>query len=277
MGLLPDTWTELREIDGYRRRRDQADRIAQGMVRNGQVANLGKILNWFPWMPDGVSIGLAQSGFDAESEQTDAVAQQVATDQANSVFGYGQQGDRIRAKAMTQQQLEAARSSVENVSRAMRLQRQLKQQAAGGGVFGDAATQALSSPDAFQQRMALEQRPSGGFLGRVAAVNDVVNPAKAITGSLGAAGAEAEGGIGPEWLRDNPVVDTAQAAIDSGVGSAAGSALKATTRTVTAAMDAPRQIVQGQYRTSMQNIREKGVLRGAAESFIANPQQAHAV
>lgn len=78
-------------------------------------------------------------------------------------------------------------------------------------------------------------------------------------------------------LRDNPVTDNvlepAMRHTVTGENPLARG-VRATSRVATAAMQAPQQAIQGQFRTSLQNIQEHGVVEGALRSNPLDPRQA---
>lgn len=266
MGWIPEPISELKQISDRLRRRSLADIAAKGIDQD-TAERIGQLGRWYPWMPAGVSVALARAGMAPLSPEVQQIASDVATNVArNSPMGFNQPGDRVRADTVTPERAENAVERVRRRAREMAVaqaQRELDDIRSQGGVFAR-AFEGMTA-----EEYAARPRGGGGFGG-------LLSTAKSLHDTT-SMGGMLRRGVSSGPVRDNPFTDNvleplARHTITGENPVARGT--RAVVRTGVSALETPQQLAQAQYRTSMQNIREHGVLRGALwESNPLNPQQ----
>jgi hypothetical protein len=231
MSFLRDSTKEIQDIARRNHRRQLAEQQA-ATVTPEIAQRLAGMFRWHPWLPADVATGLARANLDPLSDETLDVSKQIIADTSKDPLGYAQPGDTVKADAIGPQ------------TRSQALAWMQENRARGGGFFGgDVGGVGLGA--------------AAGIAAGGIAETALPGSQQGLTERLGSLGASEE-----SFLRDNPVTNSvlepAMRHTLTGQNPVARGA-RGVIRVGTAALQAPQQMAQAQYRTGMDNIRRNGI------------------
>jgi len=246
MGWLPDVKSELEELAKQQAKRQIADTNARAITPE-QAANVAKMFRFHPWLSKdpGVAISAGRAGLDPLADEVMQASAEVIRGRANTVLGYSGKNAFLNPKQITP---SMAQRAIEKIN--------------------EKRWDAVTEEEA--QALVADRGALGGLDFGAGAPGDVLTRATRLAeGRSGSAVAR--------FARDNPVTDNVlePAARHTATGeNPFARGVRATTRTATAAMQGPQQAIQSQFRTSLENIQEHGVVEGALRSNPMDPRHA---
>lgn len=260
MGWLPDVNDELSKIAQRQRRRQLAERSAAGITAD-DAARIGRLGKWHPWIPAGVSMSLARAGYEPLDSAVQSISDAVVKTLADTPLGFRRPGTRVSSGSTTPERVNNAAQFIgsfrrDHYSEAANYADQLN---TGGGLLGREVTP--------EQAYRVMQTSGSNVFDQA---RSLVNEASPITASRrlvsSTLGSDA---VRNNWVTDEVIEPLGRHTLTGENPFARGA--RGVVRYGTAALQSPQQLAQAQYRTTMENIREKGVIRGVLES---NPRQA---